>query len=103
VAYEFPSFNKLEVTKTSKFSVDERAHLNEFFDITTPVPNNYLNYFILDGDDDMLILYIDKLVYTLKVVKRKLVGGSICWVYWVQGGKAIVLSIIWWVRCWRLA
>lgn len=71
-AYEFPSFNKLEVTHMNSFTEKERAGLGEFFDGTTPVVPNFLRFLYLDGGNEMLLLFIDKLVYTLNVVTEEI-------------------------------
>ena len=47
---------------------EERKDLNEVFSGTTPVPPNTLQELELDGNWDIMILYIDKLIYTLEVV-----------------------------------
>eukprot|EP00345_Euplotes_harpa_P003311 CAMPEP_0168319894 /NCGR_PEP_ID=MMETSP0213-20121227/1324_1 /TAXON_ID=151035 /ORGANISM="Euplotes harpa, Strain FSP1.4" /LENGTH=102 /DNA_ID=CAMNT_0008321195 /DNA_START=64 /DNA_END=372 /DNA_ORIENTATION=- len=56
---EFPSFKKTE---------QERNVLGEFFNFTTPVQPNYLKYLVLDGNGDILLLFIEKLKYTLIAV-----------------------------------
>ena len=48
---------------------NNRESLNEFFHGTTPVPPNYLEELKLVGGGELLILYIDKLVHTLEVVR----------------------------------
>ena len=51
---------------------NERDFFNEFLHGTTPVPPNYLQEFIMDGGGEMLIYFIDKLIYTLEVVRTSI-------------------------------
>ena len=55
----------------NSFTEKERANLGEFFDGTTPVVPNFLRFLYLDGGNEMLLLFIDKLVYTLNVVTEE--------------------------------
>lgn len=69
---ELPTFKKLWIKNTIKLASNERQFTNEFFNGSTPVPPNYLEEFHLEGCGDMLLLYIDKLVYTVNVVTTKI-------------------------------
>mmetsp|Transcript_6795 Transcript_6795/g.5944 ORF Transcript_6795/g.5944 Transcript_6795/m.5944 type:complete len:102 (+) Transcript_6795:177-482(+) len=69
---EFPTFKTLVVKNINVFKGSEKDSLNEFFHGTTPVPPNYLENFRLTGGGEMIILYIDKLIHTLDVVKQEI-------------------------------
>ena len=69
--HEFRSFKKLEVFRMDKFIPDERRQLNEFFEYATPIEPNFLYYIMLEGNNELLMLYIDKLRYTLHTVKNE--------------------------------
>ena len=54
------------------FSTQERDILGEFFHYTTPIAPNYLKYLYLDGDGEILLLFIETLRYTLSVVTEEI-------------------------------
>ena len=68
---EFPSFKKLEISNMKLFSAQEREVLGEFFHYTTPIAPNYLKYINLEGGEEMLLVFIDNLKYTLSVVTEE--------------------------------
>ncbi|CAI2377260.1 unnamed protein product [Moneuplotes crassus] len=69
---EFPSFGKLVLKNVGKLSPDERGYFNEFLHGTTPVLPNYMEHFVFQGNETMVMYFIDKLIHTLEVVSQSI-------------------------------
>ena len=61
------------VRNVGKLGVQEREFFNEFVHGTTPVPPNYLEQFVVGGNETMVIYHVDKLLHTFEAVSQSVV------------------------------